>query len=86
MKILYNLNVEALDRNFDQFFYCLILQLWCLGTDFVMTNEVHTFNILKNPIWYLNIESSILLWSIIYIVALSFLLITKFHLLKNRKE
>ncbi len=61
-------------------------QLWCLGTAFVMTNEVHTFNDLKNPIWYLNIESYIVLWSIIYIAALSFLLITKFHLLKKRKE
>jgi glycerophosphoryl diester phosphodiesterase len=61
-------------------------QLWCLGTAFVMTNEVHIFNDLKNPIWYLNIESYIVLWSIIYIAALSFLLIIKFHLLKKRKE
>jgi len=59
-------------------------QLWCLGTAFVMTNEVHTFNSLKNPIWYLNIESYIVLWSIIYIAALSSLLIIKFVLLKKR--
>jgi glycerophosphoryl diester phosphodiesterase len=61
-------------------------QLWCLGTSFVMTNEVHTFNDLKNPIWYLNIEIYIVLWSIIYIATLSSLLITKFVLLKKRKE
>ncbi len=61
-------------------------QLWCLGTYFVMTNEVHTFNDLKNPIWYLNIEIYVVLWSIMYIAALSFLLITKFHLLRKRKE
>ncbi|TKJ23760.1 MAG: hypothetical protein CEE42_11950, partial [Promethearchaeota archaeon Loki_b31] len=61
-------------------------QLWCLGTSFVMTNEVHTFNDLKNPIWYLNIEIYIVLWSIIYIATLSSLLIVKFVLLKKRKE
>ena len=61
-------------------------QLWCLGTSFVMTNEVHTFNDLKNPIWYLNIEIYIVLWSIIYITTLSSLLITKFVLLKKREE
>jgi len=61
-------------------------QLWCLGTSFVMTNEVHTFNDLKNPIWYLNIEIYIVLWSIIYIAALSSLLIIKFVLLRKRKE
>ena len=61
-------------------------QLWCLGTFFVMTNEVHTFNDLKNPIWYLNIEIYIALWSIIYTTALSSLLIIKFVLLKKRKE
>ncbi len=61
-------------------------QLWCLGTTFIMTNEVHTFNDLKNPIWYLNIEIYIVLWSIIYIITLSSLLITKFVLLKKRKE
>jgi len=61
-------------------------QLWCLGTSFVMTNEVDTFNDLKNPIWYLNIVIYIVLWSIIYIATLSSLLITKFVLLKKRKE
>jgi hypothetical protein len=59
-------------------------ELYCLGTAFVMTNEVHTFNDLKNPIWYLNIESYIVLWSIIYVAALSSLLIIKFVLLKKR--
>ncbi|MHA1191875.1 MAG: glycerophosphodiester phosphodiesterase family protein [Promethearchaeota archaeon] len=61
-------------------------QLWCLGTSFVMTNEVHTFNNLKSPIWYLKIDIYIVLWSIIYIAALSSLLIIKFVLLKKRKE
>lgn len=61
-------------------------QLWCLGTAFVMTNEVHTFNDLKAPIWYLNIEVYIILWNIIYVVALSSLLILKFVLLRKRKE
>ena len=60
-------------------------QLWCLGTSFVMTNEVHTFSDLKNPIWYLKIEIYIVLWSIIYIATLSSLLITKFVLLKEKK-
>ncbi|HUW90011.1 MAG TPA: hypothetical protein VMV43_05770, partial [Candidatus Nanopelagicaceae bacterium] len=61
-------------------------QLWCLGTSFVMTNEVHTFNDLKNPIWYFNIEIYIVLWSIIYIITLSSLLIIKFVLFKKRKD
>ncbi len=60
-------------------------QLWCLGTSFVMTNEVHTFNDLKAPIWHLNIEIYNILWSIIYIATLSSFLITKFVLLKERK-
>jgi len=60
-------------------------QLWCLGTFFVMTNEVHTFNDLKNPIWHLNIQIYIVLWSIIYITTLSSLIIIKFVLLKKRK-
>ena len=61
-------------------------QLWCLGTSFVMTNEVHAFNILNAPIWYLSIESYIVLWSIIYIATLSSLLIIKFVFLKKRKK
>ena len=61
-------------------------QLWCLGTSFVMTNEIHSFNDLNAPIWYLSIESYIVLWSIIYIATLSSLLIIKFVFLKKRKE
>ncbi|MHA1104590.1 MAG: glycerophosphodiester phosphodiesterase family protein [Promethearchaeota archaeon] len=58
-------------------------QLWCLGASFVMTNEVHTFNDLKAPIWYLNIEIYILIWSIIYITTLSSLLTIKFKFVKK---
>ena len=61
-------------------------QLWCLGMSFVMTNEVHAFNDLKKPIWYLSIEIYIIIWSIIYIATLSSLLVIKFVLLKKRKE
>jgi len=61
-------------------------QLWCLGTTFVMTNEVHTFNDLKSPIWYLDIGIYILIWNCIYITALNSLLVIKFYFLKRRKE
>jgi len=61
-------------------------QLWCLGTSFVMTNEVHTFNDLKTPIWYLDIGIYSLIWIIIHITALNSLLVVKFVLLKKKKK
>jgi glycerophosphoinositol inositolphosphodiesterase len=61
-------------------------QLWCLGMSFVMTNEVHTFNDLKTPIWYLDIGIYSLIWIIIHITALNSLLVVKFVLLKKKKK
>jgi glycerophosphoinositol inositolphosphodiesterase len=61
-------------------------QLWCLGASFVMTNEVHTFNDLKTPIWYLDIGIYSLIWIIIHITALNSLLVVKFVLLKKKKK
>ena len=61
-------------------------QLWCLGTFFVMTNEVQTFIDLITPIWYLDIGIYNLIWIIVHITALNSLLVVKFVLLKKRRK
>lgn len=43
-------------------------QLWCMGVTWVMTNEVHTFNALEEPM-YLSIELYHTIWIILYMTA-----------------
>jgi glycerophosphoinositol inositolphosphodiesterase len=58
-------------------------QLWCLGVWYVMSNEVHTFNLIENPI-YLKFEIYLLLWIFIYIGAISTIILIKIK--TQRKE
>ena len=57
-------------------------QLWSLGVTWVMTNEAHTFNVLENPM-YLTFEVYLFLWVLIYIGAISTVIIIK---LRNQRE
>ncbi len=58
-------------------------QLWCLGVTWVMTNEVHTFNIIEYPLnlplgWY------IFLWISIYIAAITMVILVQIKIKKER--
>jgi len=60
-------------------------QLWCLGVTWVKTNAPHKFMNINNPIWYLSIQSYILIWIIIYITGITSAIVIKF-ILKNKKD
>ncbi|MBD3230512.1 MAG: hypothetical protein GF329_20200 [Candidatus Lokiarchaeota archaeon] len=50
-------------------------QLWCLGGDYITTNEQHVFLGLTEPAWHLNTISYYGVWLTIYIFGLSSVLI-----------
>jgi len=58
------------------------LALWCLGTSWVMSNEVHTFNNIGSPL-YIEFSLYMWLWTGIYISAISIFILL---LIKKKRE
>ncbi len=61
-------------------------QLWCLGATWVMSNEVHAFNTLKRPSWYMQIDFYLIIWFLIYLFAVSSALLFRVILLRKNKK
>jgi len=61
-------------------------QLWCLGVSFVMGDNVHVFNSLIAPTWYMNIKTYVTIWLVVYSVALCYVIVLKFVILKKKTD
>ncbi|MHA1121320.1 MAG: glycerophosphodiester phosphodiesterase family protein [Candidatus Heimdallarchaeota archaeon] len=59
-------------------------QLWCLGVDFVKTNDLHVLSVIEKPSWFLTRRNYYLGWSQLNISIVIISVITYF-LLKRRK-
>ena len=61
-------------------------QLWSLGVRWVKTDTPHLFVGQETPIWALRIEHYVILWVVIYIIAISSVVLIRFKILNNPKE
>jgi len=61
-------------------------QLWCLGARWVKTDAPYLFANLENPIWALRIEHYVILWVVIYIIAISTVVLIRNKILKKPEE
>jgi glycerophosphoinositol inositolphosphodiesterase len=44
-------------------------QLWCLGVDYIKTNNLHLMGQLTKPVWSLNIVYYYVIWAVVVIIA-----------------
>ena len=58
-------------------------ELWCLGVEWVKTNEPHAFSVITRPIWYLQLPQYFLLWILVYSIGIS-LIVCVFYVLNKR--
>jgi len=61
-------------------------QLWCLGARWVKTDAPHLFANIENPIWALKVEHYVILWVVIYLMAISSVVLIRFKTLKRPEE
>jgi len=61
-------------------------QLWCLGVDYVKTNELHILSTIEKPSWFLIKRNYIIGWSQLNISLVTVSLITYFGWLRKKQK